>query len=150
MTELPRRADSLRSPGGFTLLEVMAALMILGILLTAVLYSFAQGIRAQARMQNVTIAALNASEKALETFTDLENRPGPGESDEFDLEPPYDFIHGTRAVEQNELIPNIQEISITLSWESGTGGRKGRRSPQPANASQSLEICFLQAQLPVP
>jgi len=146
---VPGGGNPLTTRGGFSLLEVMVALVILGILLTAVLHAFAQGIRAQARMQNVTLAALIASEKALETFSDLENRPGPGESDEFVLPPPHDFMHGTRSVEQNEMIPNIQEIAITLSWESGSGGRRGRRSSQQANASQSLEICFLQAQLPV-
>ena len=48
---------------GFTLLEVMVAVAVLGIAMTAIHYGQAQSIRAQARSQNVTLAAMKAMEK---------------------------------------------------------------------------------------
>jgi type II secretion system protein I len=136
-----------RDSRGLTLLEVMVALVILGLLLTAVMHAFAQGIRAQARMQNVTIAALCASREALETFTNPQDRPGPGGSDEFTPEPPYDYLTGTRTVEQHELLPNVNQINITVSWEAGAAVGRRRHSQEKASGSQSLEICFLQGQM---
>jgi len=145
---IPKREGRVRpsaEAAGFTLLEVMVALVVVGVLLTGVLHAFAQGIRAQARMQNVTIAALVASEEALETFTNPMDKPPPGSSDEFTPPPPHDYFYGTRTVEQHELLPNLNQITISVSWETGLGDR--RRSREETNASQSLEICFLEAQM---
>jgi type II secretion system protein I len=143
----PRAACPIRDSRGMTLLEVMVALVIAGLLLTAVMHAFAQGIRAQARMQNMTIAALCASREALETFTNPQDRPGPGGSDEFTPEAPYDYLSGTRTVEQHELLPNVNQITITVFWETGATVGSEHHSRENKTGSQSVEICFLQSQL---
>lgn len=48
---------------GFTLLEVLLAVMILGISVTAILYQFSVALRAGSTSQDVTTAVLHAKEK---------------------------------------------------------------------------------------
>ena len=136
------RVPLYRNARGFTLLEVFAAVAILGIALTAIHYGQAQGIRAQARMQNVTLATLKASEMAIQTFTDPTNRPMTGESDEVTFDPPYDFFLGTRAVEQHELVPLVNEITLKVSWDSGTVNRTGNSASGKGGGAKSVSVCF--------
>lgn len=131
-----------RDVRGFTLLEVFAAVAMLGIALTAIFYGQAQGIRAQARMQNVTLATLKASEMAIQTFTDPANRPMTGESDEMTFDPPYDFFHGTRTVDQHELVPLVNEINLEVSWDSGSGDRTGSSPSGKGSGTLSVGVCF--------
>ncbi len=138
----------IRNRDGLSLLEVFAAVTILGIALTSIHYGQMQGIRAQARMQNVMQAAQKANELALRSFTNPDELPMLGETDEVTFAPPFDFFQGTRRVEQSDILPGINEVYLTVSWEPGarTGGRP---TPGKGNASQSVELCFYKtAQLP--
>jgi prepilin-type N-terminal cleavage/methylation domain-containing protein len=58
-----KRSSSLSSQCGFTLLEVMIAVMILGLSLTAILQQFSVAIRAGRKSHDVTHAMLHVKEK---------------------------------------------------------------------------------------
>ncbi|HEX2077479.1 MAG TPA: type II secretion system protein [Longimicrobium sp.] len=64
-----RRRDRLRGRGGFTLLESMVALVILGLALTPLLHAVTDGVRAQGRLgavhEAVSLAEAKMAELAL-------------------------------------------------------------------------------------
>lgn len=135
---------------GFTLLEVMVAVAVLGIALTALHYGQAQGIRAQARAQNVILASMKAMEKMQEAnFTRFQELlPRAGETTEGDFEPPYEFLHWTLRVEENEYTPEILNVFLTVTWdtETTTPGKKSIRRPSGEPGSgRSLTVCFYRA-----
>lgn len=133
---------------GFTLLEVMVAVAILGIAMTTIHYGQAQSLRAQARTQNVTLATMKAMEKMDEVLTvGRFELPAIGDSEEGVFDPPYDFLRWTLRVEENALIPEvIKDVHLTVSWDTeGEGSprsylRKGR-------GGSSVEVCLYVAVL---
>ncbi len=129
--------------GGFTLLEVMVAVAVLGIAMTALHYGQAQSIRAQARTQNVTLATLLAMEKMDDLLTrDRAELPRPGDSQEGTFEPPYDFFHWTVRAEENAMVPElIKDIHLTISWDVGPEGKSGRPGSD-GGGGNSLEVCL--------
>ncbi len=134
---------------GFTLLEVMVAVAVLGIALTSLLYGQAQAIRAQARSQTVTVATLKAMELADRALMFRNELPMPGESEEVTIDPPFEFLLGTIRVEQNELVPSVSEVYVTVSWDDATVGQVSRRSSSDAGSgTRKIEICFYVTALP--
>ena len=133
---------------GFTLLEVMVAVAILGIAMTTIHYGQAQALRAQARTQNVTLATMKAMEKMNEVITTGRfELPGVGESEEGDFDPPYDFLHWTLRVEENAILPEmIKDIYLTVSWDTETK-RHTRRSRTKGSGGGSVEVCLYIATL---
>ena len=129
--------------GGFTLLEVMAAVVILGIAVTPLLYGQAQAIRAQARTQNTTLATLKAMEVADWALMFRNELPMPGQSMEVPIDPPFDFLQATVRVEQNELVPAVSEVYVAVSWETGDARRPTDRGrADTGDTTMRVEICF--------
>jgi len=134
--------------GGFTLLEVMVAVAILGIAMTTIHYGQAQSLRAQARTQNVTLATMKAMEKMDEVVTvGRFELPGIGSSEEGVFDPPYEFLHWTLRVEENAILPEmIKDIHLTVSWDTETEGRR-RSSSTEGSGGSSIEVCMYLAVL---
>jgi len=131
------------SRNGFTLLEVMVAVAILGIAMTTIHYGQAQSIRAQARTQNVTLATMKAMEKMDEILTTGRfELPGIGETEEGVFDPPYDFIHWSLRVEENAIVPEqIKDIYLTISWDTEAEDRPRRAGGQSAGGKE-LVVCM--------
>ncbi len=133
---------------GFTLLEIMVAVAILGIAMTTIHYGQAQSLRAQARTQNVTLATMMAMQKMDEVLTvGRFELPSVGSSEEGVFEPPYEFLHWSLRVEENEFLPQmIRDIYLTVSWDTDPEGRS-RFSRTKGSGGNSLEVCMYLANL---
>jgi general secretion pathway protein I len=134
--------------GGFTLLEVMVAVAVLGIAMTTIHYGQAQSIRAQARTQNVTLATMKAMEKMEEILTTGRfELPGIGESEEGVFDSPHDFLHWSIRVEENAFAPQmIKDVYLTISWDTDDEGRPARRDKE-GGGGRELEVCMYVAAL---
>ena len=133
---------------GFTLLEVMVAVAILGIAMTTIHYGQAQSIRAQARTQNVTLATMKAMEKMEEILTTGRfELPGIGESEEGVFEPPYDFLRWSLRVEENAIVPEqIKDVYLTISWDIQEEDQR-KRFKEPSAGGRELIVCTYVAAL---
>ena len=133
---------------GFTLLEVMVAVAILGIAMTTIHYGQAQALRAQGRTQNVTLATMKAMEKMDEVLTvGRFELPAVGASEDGVFDPPYDFLHWTLRVEENSVLPEmIKDIHLTVSWDTEQEGRS-HSSRTKGSGGNSLTVCMYLATL---
>ena len=127
----------------------MVAVTILGIAMTAILYGQAQGIRAQARIQDVTLATMKAKELLVHYLSaGREDIPRAGESLEITLDPPYEFLKGTLLAEEDPNYPGVLVITLTVSWP---GARQDREDTFSTTTGQgggnSLQVCFYMANL---
>lgn len=136
------------SQRGFTLLEVMVAVAILGIAMTTIHYGQAQSIRAQARSQNVTLATMKAMEKMDEVLTTKRfELPGVGETEEGVFEAPYDFLRWTLRVEENAFVPEmIKDVYLTVSWDTEEDEELSRSDRKDAGGRE-LVVCMYVAAL---
>jgi general secretion pathway protein I len=134
--------------GGFTLLEVMVAVAILGIAMTTIHYGQAQSLRAQARTQNVTLATMKAMEKMDEVLTvGRFELPGIGDSEDGVFDPPYDFLHWTLRVEENAVLPEmIKDIHLTVYWDTQPE-ESARSSHTKEGGGSSVSVCLYVAVL---
>ena len=128
---------------GFTLLEVMVAVAILGIAMTTIHYGQAQALRAQGRTQNVTLATMKAMEKMDEVLTvGRFELPAVGASEDGVFDPPYDFLHWTLRVEENAVLPEmIKDIHLTVSWDTEPEERR-RSSRTQGSGGSSVAVCL--------
>jgi len=134
---------------GFTLLEVMVAVTVLGIAMTAILYGQAQGIRAQARIQDVTLATIKAKELLVHYLgAGRSEIPRSGDSLEITLDPPFDYLKGTLLAEEDPAYPGVLVLTLTVSWP---GPRQDREDTFSTTTGQgggkSLQACFYVANL---
>lgn len=121
------RSSERRYSGGFSLLEVMVALAILGVAVTALFQLFSLGLRSAAKAENYTKALFHARSIMDEAYSlpELDEGTEP-------IELPGDF-RGSRAVvlkssSEDERV-KLYEISTTVSWPpSGKLTIKGLRS----------------------
>jgi len=97
---------------GFTLLEVMISLAIVGGLLITLIYTLNYNIGLAERHETVTVATFLAKEKIVETERHLKNSEG-------NFEKPYAEYHYTGKVSES-FWPGILEISVVVN--------KGRES----------------------
>ena len=91
---------------GFTLLEIMIALAVIGGLLITLLFSLNYHLGIAERHETLTIATMLAKNKLLE----LEKAPAVSNED---FPAPYDAYHYTTAVKPSPY-PGISEIVVTV------------------------------------
>ncbi len=137
---------------GFTLLEVMIAVAVLGIAMVAIHHGQAQGIRAQARTQEITLATLKGMELVTEkAFINRSELPRSGESEEGTFDEPYDYMHWSLRVEDNEFVPErIQDVYVTISWGHADPKKvteEASAHPGEGGRAQRLELCLYVAKL---
>jgi general secretion pathway protein I len=92
--------------GGFTLLEVLIALAIIGSLLVTLIYTLNYHLGIVERHENVTIATLLAKSK----MADLENSP---ENSKGNFEAPYENYNYETFVKDSPY-PDISEIVVVV------------------------------------
>lgn len=96
---------------GFTLVEVLVALVVTVAALTVLAQGFATGARASTGSQNATRAALLAQQ----VITDLETGELPlnqSQSGAFEHDP--DYTYETRSETGD---PGLTKITVTVAWE---------------------------------
>ena len=99
---------------GFTLLEVMIALAIIGIALVTLLGLETRTIQLAERQQRVTQATLLAQEKMTEIEIGEQSRSVLGESEEL-FESPFDLYRWSVTTEPTPL-PAIEMVTVTVAW----------------------------------
>ncbi|MFZ5570402.1 MAG: prepilin-type N-terminal cleavage/methylation domain-containing protein [Thermodesulfobacteriota bacterium] len=112
----------LHPPRGFTLLEVMVALSIIAIVLTAVFHVHSQTVMMAGGSQFYTVAPLLAQEKMAEIEAGLQEKQEEGEGDFGDRFDGYRFQFTIQAVESETLGPaaaDMKRIDVTVSANSG-------------------------------
>lgn len=97
---------------GFTLLEVMVALAIVGITLVVMLGLAQRNILTNARLQKMTRATLLAKQKMAEVENGLLSSLDP---DHGSFDPPNDEF-SWRSVYSPTPIPGIQQIDLSVIW----------------------------------
>jgi general secretion pathway protein I len=120
----------LKSERGFTLLEIMIALAILGIALTIILQQFSAGLRAGSVSREYTAALVHAREK-LEEFCLAKELSEKEESGEFEdgyswrvVISPYEE-EGEKEEDSTEfLLLSMYTMTSTVSWEAGNKEKK--------------------------
>ncbi len=106
-----------RTAPGFTLLEVMIALGILGIALVALLGLHHQNLQSIIRARDMSRAAMLA--QAVMTQAELERFPDLGvTSGDFGQLYPrlYPNFRWRRSVEASEMFPDIRKVEVTVSY----------------------------------
>jgi len=111
MTSEGSRINSLciQSPEGFTLLEVMISLAIIGGVLLTLIYSLNYHLGIAGRHEALTVASMLAKEK----MADAELSPL---STSGDFEAPYEAFHYKTDVSESEF-PGFSELSVTVTTE---------------------------------
>ncbi|MGH7278207.1 MAG: type IV pilus modification PilV family protein [Candidatus Rokuibacteriota bacterium] len=102
---------------GFTLLEVLVALAILGVAIVVCIQGFAQGLRLLKLSGDHQRAVLVADQKVREVVT-------PTEGQEQGTEGPFTWERTTRLVAAPELAPlgriaawRVWEVAVTVRWD---------------------------------
>jgi len=127
MNKTPVNPSSGRS--GFTLLEVLIAVMILGLSLTAILQQFAVALRAGTAAQDITVAILHAKEKLeeLKIRKDLAEGAEDGSFDDgYEWETriePYSYAGEQDAEAYETLKHETFKLTSTVKWRSGVRQR---------------------------
>jgi general secretion pathway protein I len=100
-------SNNRRPHAGFTLLEIMVAVAIIGGLLVSLIYTVNYHLGIAERHEFVTVASLLAKDKLAE----VEKNPVPQEGDFPD---PFSAYHFASAVSESPY-PGIAEITVTVS-----------------------------------
>jgi general secretion pathway protein I len=119
-----------RSPQqGFTLLEVLLAVMILALAVPAILYQFSVGMEAGGRARDATEAVLHAKEK-IEELKSLVDEGAGAQSGAFD--DGYTWrtrvdnyeIPEKEAGENDMLRFELVQLTVTVGWDAGGQARQ--------------------------
>jgi type II secretion system protein I len=121
-----RGRTALRGQQGFTLLEVLLAVMILGLSIVAILQQFSVALRAGSTSQDVTRAVLHAKEK-LEELKIKKNPVESSESGSFDDGCSWQThvgLYQLPAIEgestsEEKLKHDIFQLTATIAWKTG-------------------------------
>ncbi|MFH1625329.1 MAG: type II secretion system minor pseudopilin GspI [Pseudomonadota bacterium] len=110
-----RRAD-----GGFTLLEVMVTLAIVGIALVAILRSLAMSVDVSNESRNLSVATLLAKWKMAEIESQVFPDVGEGGGEFGDEYPGFRWETTTTETEVKEL----RKVAVTVLWQEGKYEKK--------------------------
>ncbi len=120
--EPPReRADgggTARGRRGFTLLEILVALVVLGVALTALLQLEALGVRLRSQAQELTLATFLAQAKMTDVELDaLKQFPEPGTTsgDFGEAYPGYRW----EVIVSETPYPMVREVRVRVLWPAG-------------------------------
>ncbi len=102
------------SDNGFTLLEVMIALAIVGIALVTLIGLETRTVQLAERQQRVTQATLLAQEKMTEIETGGQALSGLGGRDGL-FEEPFELYRWAVALEPTPL-PSIEMVTVSVAW----------------------------------
>jgi general secretion pathway protein I len=103
---------------GFTLLEVLVAVVILGTALTVLLGAVNKNLILASRSKNLTIAGILAQEKLTEI--ELEGYPQPREEKgEFEGAPGFNWFLSIKPFEISELGIEIRTVRLLITWDEG-------------------------------
>ena len=114
----------MKSRGGFTLLEVLVALAVLGIAMLALLTLHDESIRSVMRGQEITRAAMLA--QTIMTQAELERFPRVGmmHGDFQKLFPnEYPGYQWERIVEKSGTFPDIRKVQVIVAYGPRLGNR---------------------------
>ena len=100
---------------GFTLVEILVTLAILGAVLPALLYAFASAARTQGLSDNTTTALYLLKFRMAEI--EMAGYPDVGdESGEFGNNTRYRWSSVVQDIESDE-IENIRQVQVTVTWQ---------------------------------
>ena len=106
---------------GFTLVEILVTLAILGAVLPALLYAFASAARTQGLSDNTTTALYLLKFRMAEI--EMAGYPDVGdESGEFGNNTRYRWSSVVQDIESDE-IENIRQVQVTVTWQHGNRER---------------------------
>lgn len=109
----------MRRRSGFTLLELLVAVAVLGASFTILLGAHAAALKQEARARRLMTATLLAREVL--TRTEVEGLPELG-ADSGDFGDEFPGYTWQRQVESTEF-PEVRLVRITVRWPEGTGTR---------------------------
>jgi len=127
-SDLPLRLRLSRQ--GFTLLEVLVAVMILAIAVTAILSQFSAGMEAGGKSRDITRAVLLAKEKLeeLKAFVDSGDEGKSGASDDgYAWETRvslYELPEKEAGENENELSFELLKLTAIVRWDTGVQERQ--------------------------
>jgi general secretion pathway protein I len=120
----------MKTEQGFTLLEIMIALAILGIALTIILQQFSTGLRTVMVTRDYTTALIHAREK-LEEFCLAKKLSEKEESGEFEdgykwrvVISPYEEEEEQKESGTEFLLLSMYTVTSMVSWEAGNREKK--------------------------
>lgn len=110
-----------RRAAGFTLVEVMVAVAILGLAAVGWLAAVGSQVRTMARASEVTVATALAQER-LETIRLLAADRLPSLPDSLEEGTFRDALHGYRWEADARTLPGtkLAELTLTVSWDGGS------------------------------
>lgn len=132
MSGSPRTTPVSHRRGGFTLLEVMVATVIMGIAVTGLIIGLTQSVKNAGRLKDYDRAVMLARTRMNDLLLDV-NLPFDGSVEgQFSKEESGGIPSGWKAVlHPFEAPPNagpgtviLQEIALDVWWEPASGGRR--------------------------
>ncbi len=106
---------------GFTIIEVLLAIGILALSITAVLFLFAMGMRSHRRAQDDTRAAMLAEAVVNQLQAELKQYADPKDPRDPTVNPPTnatraDFPGFSYSVQFSEIYPNYYKTTVLIRW----------------------------------
>jgi general secretion pathway protein I len=101
---------------GFTLLEVMIAVAIVGIALVALLGLGNRSIEVNGRLQKITQATLLAQHRMTEIETVPLSAGAELQEEEGNFETPFEAYRWRVAYEEVPLLTEVQMVTVTVAW----------------------------------
>ena len=110
------------APRGFTLLEAIVAMTIIAVVSVGTLAAFGADLRAAERAQRMLPAAALAQERlaALEQVTVGPVSALPDSMARGRFDPPFEAYSWTATAKRVRAIAGLVELSIVVSWETGS------------------------------
>ncbi|HVW08607.1 MAG TPA: prepilin-type N-terminal cleavage/methylation domain-containing protein [Bryobacteraceae bacterium] len=121
--------------GGFTLLEVLVATVIMGIAVTALISGLSQSVRNAGRLRDYDRASMLARAKMNDLLLDADLPFEGNEDGTFSADQSGDIPSGWKvSLRPFDVPPNagpgtvvLQEVALDVWWEPASGGRRDLR-----------------------